>query len=453
MRLRKFFINIAHLWIMFIWSVLVLAALASGLFLFMAQFREDIVTTFDIHGRKDIEFKVYYLPNHVWEDNPKPPNLHFLMSFTDFIEVTSSLTTTFSEVADVEYSYEASKRLVLTYMGTVGGAAAPPLYEERYVLSSESGHERASQLRLGGANPYEPGGTYQIDPRPFIDTYFEFMTAQAEQMRREGLVAGGFRGISAELFIDFTYTIHIPEHGVFERITRGYRLLLTGEVYSLLVTGDPAPFHESVNILFVPGGIEVGIPAIALLVAVFIIGIIGFAYSLRKILADPNPHIREAMGILRKYAGEIVVSDKAVDMTQYIPMAVEEFPELLKLAVNLNKHIMCYHDSDHAEFAAIVEGYAYVYSINYNYHEPTTQNKPAKPPKQPKPPKPEKPAKPPKLPKPEKPAKPIKMPKKPKPPQIPPPPSLLPPVQEVPGKSNKSNKELLKELKRKSPKS
>ena len=82
--------------------------------------------------------------------------------------------------------------------------------------------------------------------------------------------------------------------------------------------------------------------------------------------ANPNKYRQEADDILKKYAYEIVVYNKPVDLTKYEPMVVQEFGELLKLAINLNKHIMCYRDEVRTEFVVIVDGYACLYMISYN---------------------------------------------------------------------------------------
>jgi len=46
-------------------------------------------------------------------------------------------------------------------------------------------------------------------------------------------------------------------------------------------------------------------------------------------------------------------------------MTVKEFVDLLKLAINLNKHIMCYKNSTKTQFVIIIDGYACFYEVNY----------------------------------------------------------------------------------------
>ena len=350
--------------------LLIIATIVVGIFFVVANLREDIITSFGMSGRMDIDFDVFYLPNNIWDENPVPPHLHFLMSLTDFIEARSDLTATFSEEVTVEYTYTAVKTLEITYMGAVGGGTNPLLFQEIHVLSEQEGQQTATRLNFRADNPLSPGGAYQIDPRPFIDTYFEVMAYQRYRMARENIIARGFRGMSAELNIDFTYTLRIREYGINQRITRGYRLLLTGEVYSFISTGDSASFSDSVNISVIPGGIEVGAYAYAALALVFVTGLAGLIHSIIKLTADPNEFRREATRILKKYNGEIVVVDKPVDTSLYKEMIVQDFMELLKLAVNLSKHIMCYHNEDIAQYVIIIDGYIYVYFISY--HPPPT---------------------------------------------------------------------------------
>jgi hypothetical protein len=50
-------------------------------------------------------------------------------------------------------------------------------------------------------------------------------------------------------------------------------------------------------------------------------------------------------------------------------MRAESFDTLLKLSINLNKHIMCFKDDDYVEFAVLVEEFAYYYRIDYNVSE------------------------------------------------------------------------------------
>ena len=363
-KIRRFFINTGYTLMITFWILIILGCLTVAMFYIMAHFSEDIVVNFDVNGRHDLDFSVFYLPNQIWEENPKPRDLYFLMSFTDFIEVKSGLSVTLSEETQIDYSFTATERLVIRYRIGADADSSPVVFTEEIILSEQSGSRVTNRLRFNAEDEMSPGGVYTLHPRPHIDTYFDFVASQAYQMYGENLTTLGLRGFSAELFIDFTYTINIPEHKITETITQGYRISLTSEVYSLVVTGQPS-FGLSF-LVYKHENVEITMPLVVLFVAVFSAGVFGLVYTLRRYAADPLPNRHKALTILKKYAGEIVVTDNLVDLTQYKLMIVKEFSELLKLAVNLSKHIMCYHDIDRAEFVTIVDGYAYTFSLEYH---------------------------------------------------------------------------------------
>ncbi|MCL1878333.1 MAG: DUF5305 domain-containing protein [Defluviitaleaceae bacterium] len=362
--MRRFFEMFSGIWLTVICGAIALICLIIGVFMARAQVKEEIAVTFDYTARQDIAFNVYYFENDVWYVNPVPRDLHFLMSFTDYIEFRSNFNLNFSEEVEVYYTYESNMRLVVTYMGSIGASTNPPLFVEHHDLSWIHGRETTDRLRINGDRDGNYG-VYQVDPRPFIETYVYVMARQREQMAREGLIARGFRGMSAELWIDFTYTFDVPEHEIRESITRGYRLLLTGEVFSPVTTGASSTFSDSVVILEIVDGVEFSVRAIIVLVAVFVISTAGLIRSIIIVQADPNLERRRAKKILKKYAGEIVISAHPLELEQYIRTPVFEFEELIKLAINLNKHIMCYRGYRMVMFAVIVEAYAYTYAIEF----------------------------------------------------------------------------------------
>jgi len=147
-----------------------------------------------------------------------------------------------------------------------------------------------------------------------------------------------------------------------EALTYGYRLSLSTEVYSFVLTGIPNFEWENDP----AARNEITLPMIMLFVVLFASSVFGLLYSIKMLKADPNQYRREANNILSKYSYEIVIYNKPVDLTSYAPMIVQEFSELLKLAINLNKHIMCYRDEVHTEFVVIVDGYACLYMINFD---------------------------------------------------------------------------------------
>ena len=85
-------------------------------------------------------------------------------------------------------------------------------------------------------------------------------------------------------------------------------------------------------------------------------------YGIKRALPVLDEHEREIKNILRKYDSEIVVSQEPLPLNSYV-IHVERFAELLKLAVNLTKPIICYKDESSAEFSVIEDGYTFCYHI------------------------------------------------------------------------------------------
>lgn len=53
-------------------------------------------------------------------------------------------------------------------------------------------------------------------------------------------------------------------------------------------------------------------------------------------------------------------------MDRYQIRIVQNFDELFKLVINLNKHIMCYQDDTYAEFVVIIDEFACLYMVKYD---------------------------------------------------------------------------------------
>lgn len=344
------FFKKSHLLIIIISSLVMLLIIAIGINYWFSYRRNMYV---EAAGRADVGFRVFYMENDFFTENPIPLNLHFLMSFTDFIEVDSSFSARFSEEVQVHYNYTSIKRVVIRYMATVDGNLNPIVFEKVYDLSESEGTVTSSSMDF-------PRNTYVVFPRRYIDYYLDFVELQSLQMEAENIIARGMRGFSAELFIDFTYDIYVQEWDMRETVTQGYRISLSSEVYSFVVTGNPT-FNQLVNLAVPPAPIT--LPVAVSFVALFAFSSYGLFSGIKKLRVDPNEKRQEVYDIIRKYSNEIVISADAPVLSRYSVLRVSCFEELLKLAVNLNKHIMCYHDDEHAEFALIVGSYAYFYSV------------------------------------------------------------------------------------------
>ena len=350
------------LWIALFFMILTIALIILAVSRISINF-SDNVTTVSAFGRHNLSFRVFYIENNIFTQNPISPHKYFMMSYTDYIEIDSRFSASFSEEMQINYTYRAEKRFVIRPMGS-----DRIVFEQRIPITEMSGETFANQLYFA-AEAGQPGGVYTIFPKDHIEPYFEFVADQARQMAEGNIIAQGVRGFSAELFVEFTYIIRAPEFGLDETITQGYRIPLTTEFYTLSTTGV-SNFEWINNIA--SDDTAITLPSVIIFVAVFSGSVFGLFYTIKLLMSDPNEHRREADNILKKYSHEIVIYDKPVNLEKYETMVVSDFRELLKLAINLNKHIMCYRNRMRTDFVVIVDDYACLYVIDYN--ESSTQN-------------------------------------------------------------------------------
>ena len=347
------------------WSVIVFSSVILGLFIIataylIAHFREDIFAT--ASGRQNLGFRVFYVENNLFSDNPIPQNIDFLISFTDYIEVDNSFSATFSQEMDIYYSYASQKRLLIRPL-----VSNLVVFEEIVPMSESSGRITANRLDFSAHNDNGPGGIYTIFPKDYVALYFRFVEEQARQMRAMNVIAQNLRGFSAELIIEFKYEIRAPEFGLHEILTYGYVISLTTEVYYFSSTGE-SNFDWEYNLTL--QDLAITLPMVIVFVILFGLGLTGLLYNIKRLTADPDESRREADVILKKYANEIVVYDRPVDLEIYAPRLLDDFNELLKLTINLNKHIMCYKDEKRTEFVTIVDSFACMYEIHHNESGP-----------------------------------------------------------------------------------
>ena len=352
--------EIVQMWALIIATVVVLIISAVIFMYFFTQNRDN--PTLEVYGRANTNFHVHYLENHIFPDNPVPANLHFLMALTDFIEVNSSFRAEFSEEVDVHYSYVSSKRLAIRLRDTADDNLNPVVFEMDFPLSEITGNTFTDMISFSAAdNSNGPGGSYIIFPSDYMDIYRDFIALHAEKVLEENAIVRNARGFSAELFIDFVYDINIPAWGISESATQGYRLSLSAEGYSFVATGNPTFSHvfNSAPTASIP------LP-IAIVFVMILSACLFFLFRcIKRLEADPNKYRQEASAILKKYANEIIVSDEPLQLSHYAVVYVNEFDALLKLAINLNKHITCFQSNKQSEFAVIVDEQAYYFNINY----------------------------------------------------------------------------------------
>lgn len=345
---------------MIVISGLVLVAAILWAVSYVADFMsEDMLV--EATGQNNINFTVHYLENEIFGENPVSAD-YFLRLFTDFIEVESSFSVNFNEDLDIDYTYVAQKRFVITYAGS--GGSNPVIFEETKELSRASGSAHGRRLSFDSYNvDGEPGGTYIIFPRDYMEIYLNFLDYHEQHVENEGGTASSFRGFSAELFIEFTYSILAIPIGMSETTTRGYRIPISQDVFIPEVRGGIAGFTASASASTETPNIDLFTILVFALVLIFS-AIIMFV-GIKCLSADGNKRRKKAKTILKKFSSEIVVSRSPMNLSRYNIMVVDDFDEILKLSVNLNKHIMCYHNAEKMELCTIVEEHAYYYCINY----------------------------------------------------------------------------------------
>jgi len=348
-----------HLWTMIVSALVILVTIIIAAFYVAAFLRGEAYV--EASGRSNIDFRVFYLENEIFAENPVPQNLSFLMSFTDYIEFENSFSATFSAETDIDYSYTATKQLVIRHMGTIDGNFNPVVFEHTTILSEASGSTHAQALNFTSDDASTPGGTYIVSPREHIDIYLEFILAHEAQMQAENISEVGFRGFSAELLIDFTHQVNARSFGINETLTSGYRFSLSSEVYSFDITGI-SDFETFVTVATAP---DITLPMIMAFVLILTASTIKIFQSIKNMALDPNENRRAAKGILKKYSNEIIVTKNMWDLSAFNLMFVEEFEELIKLSINLNKHIMCYMDDNNARFCTLVDNNAFYFSLTF----------------------------------------------------------------------------------------
>jgi hypothetical protein len=222
----------------------------------------------------------------------------------------------------------------------------PGVYEEKTVLYESGGVEAGNKISMGGV--------YAIYPKRHIDTYRRFVGEQQEKMAREDVIADRALSFSADLLVEFS-RVSASEFAVSETLTHGLRVPLSDEIYDVSATGSPSfELTEALREFVMPG-----IPVAALIALWFVSLALGGVFSIRRITMDKNKQRREVKKILKKYSDEIYISSHPADLSGYKTIRAISFSELLKLAVNLGKQIVCYHDGERADFCVFSDGYAF----------------------------------------------------------------------------------------------
>jgi len=351
---KTLFEKLSKLWVMLLFSATTLAVAVVALSYLSNFFQESNVIS--ASGQQNLFFRVFYVENEVFSANPIPHYLSFLMLYTDYIEIGSSFAANFSEEANINLTYSSEKRLVIRYGGAPQGQI---IFEETFPLAQGGKAMTASYIYLAAGSGN--GGVYTICPRDYIGLYMNFIE---DYSRRLGSAfAQRIRNFSAELVISFTHTIIVPEFGLNEVLAQSMSLPLSADVFTIETTGVPSFGWE--RDLAARDAQQLSLPIAIMFVALFASSVFGLLHFAKKLASDENRRRHEIDAILKKYSNDIVIYDRPVNLARYELMKVDEFVDLMKLAITLGKNIMCYTDEDHAEFVVIADGVASLYVIDY----------------------------------------------------------------------------------------
>jgi len=344
-------------WLIAIGSFFIAAAIVVGLNHILSLGTYEI--TVEAGGSSNLSLSVYYVENEFWE-NPLSSSSLFLRVFMDYIEIESRFSASFSRELDITYQYDAIKRFVIMHSGSV-------IFEEIIPVSHHAGQASGRSFSLNSED-YSPIGRYIIQPDEYFAVFEEFLDFHARQIELAGgEPPAGFRGFSADLFIDFTYSFNAASIGLGHSITRGYRIPLGLDVFHIETTGASAGFSAGVDLS--EPGIELNVTLVIILAAMALAGSFGIYLGINKLMINPDPQKQLVNTILKKYNGEIVMSSNLMDLSAYTVLYVTDFEELLKISINSSKHIMGFRNPSVAMFCTISDNFAYIYDIKFNKQE------------------------------------------------------------------------------------
>jgi len=367
-------------WLILMSALIITVVVYAGMFFWSVYSRG--YETESLVARAESGFRVFYLENDIFDENPIPSTLGFLMSFTDFIQMRSRVDVELTREANVYFSYAATKRMVVRHTEATDANRNPVVYERVIPLHEASGHAHGRRVSFSA----DGGGSWSyhtVLPKYFVQIYFDFIEAQQAQMAAEGVMALGQHGFAADLYVEFDYTVNVPSFGIVETVSRGYRISLSSEVYDMDVVGTytiqaEAATGRRVQTFAMPA-VRIDLTryewlaeqhllfCIIALIMVFSHGIFCFVSGAKMLARNPHPRKHEAEVILAKYSKMIVTSATPLPLYGYRTMEVEDFATLVRLAKKNNTHILAHHDPEvGAFFAVLVDKNAYEFSIIFD---------------------------------------------------------------------------------------
>jgi hypothetical protein len=310
-----------------------------------------------VSGKNELKYIVHYVEDEFFGDTERPLGTHYLLSFKDYIEITNTFKADLSNVSNVQYKYTVSETLLIRHQKGADNNTNPVVFEEKSVVFETVGVANNDSISFSGSTENEPGGTYTIYPREYIEIYKQFIDNHANRISRNDFQPDKSVAFTAEVLVQFTYALQIDSKT--ESITRGIRIPVSIEVFTPEYVGDSnfsisTPDESGSNLTS------------RTLLGLWLCANISVVYFVNRYLSmKTSKNKDEAQRILKKYSDEIFISEDPLDYSGHKIIHAPQFKELLKLAVNMNKYILCYHDNTKTEFCAYIDGNVFCYKLDY----------------------------------------------------------------------------------------
>lgn len=307
-----------------------------------------------VSGTNSMDYRVFYKDSEFFEANPVTSDL-LLLVYVDYIEIDNWLDIQFNENVDIDYTYTATERLVIHHGTDIRPGVATSVFEAESTLAYAAGSHSGDRWRF-------PRQVYAFDLMDYIDEYRAFAYEYKVQEASRGFEPTNMRGFSAELFVDFTYTIEGA--GLSEVSAVGYRIPISSGAFTISQAGSPVIQVIPPTNIFAS---HVPPSQTVISVLLFGLGVFGLLYNIKLIALDRDPNRREVRGIIRKYSSGIIENINPVNKSGCNIVHVEDFDALLKLSVVHSGHIDFYHDKNAAEFTVLMGDRLYYYPVHYTH--------------------------------------------------------------------------------------
>ena len=329
--------------------------IAGGIFLFLGVLISILLiqgntpqeSIMDVSGRNQLNFQVHYLPNPLFPNGPEG-SVQFLRNFVDYIEITNNFSADISESLTINYRYTIRTNMTIHYGNTTG----PVVFELEHTLAEGHGTTYGAGISL-------PQGIYTIDLDHHMLAFETFMFHHERFLDDD---VTGFRSFTPQLNIEFIHTIETRPTFMTHTIINGFEIPLGQNVFTLTQFGQ-AGFSDAVMRHGASQGIGIG--WIILILGLILLGLTGLLIGYMRLEVEENQQKKQVAQILKKYDTEIVQALAPMRLYNYQRVKVNDFDELLKLSINLGKHITFYTDKRKASFTLIVDTMAYQHIVSF----------------------------------------------------------------------------------------